>query len=136
MAETTTVIPGMAAPLRTLVVRENAASGNHRWHTLFILHDPTTPALDLLHEYRSRQHHEQAYRIGVHDLMLDTVPSGYPVSSIAVVRGYFAAAFIIGDLLIAIVLLIGWIGRRRWWPRLKFVVGEDGPVSGGSGQSG
>jgi hypothetical protein len=68
----------MAAPIRTIVVRENAASGKHRWHTLFILHDETTPALALLHEYRTRQHHEQGHRIGVHDLMLDTVPSGYP----------------------------------------------------------
>lgn len=81
VAETTTSIPGMAVPIRTVVVRENAASGKHRWHTLFILHDETTPALDLLHEYRTRQHHEQGHRIGVHDLMLDTVPSGYPKSS-------------------------------------------------------
>lgn len=78
IAETTTAIPGIATPVRPLVVRENAASGKHRWHTLYILHDAVTPALDLLHEYRTRQHHEQGHRIGVHDLALDTVPSGDP----------------------------------------------------------
>lgn len=53
--------------------------GKDRWHALFILlHDDTTPALGLLHEYRTRQHHEQGHRIGVHDLWLDTSASGYP----------------------------------------------------------
>jgi hypothetical protein len=78
IAETTTKITGIARPLRTLVVRERAMKGKDRWHALFILHDDTTPALDLLHEYRTRQHHEQGHRIGVHDLWIDTSPSGYP----------------------------------------------------------
>jgi hypothetical protein len=80
IAETTTTIRGIALPVRTIVVREHAMRGKDRWHALFILHDDTTPALNLLHEFRSRQHHEQGYRIGVHDLWLDTVPSGYPKS--------------------------------------------------------
>ena len=46
--------------------------------SLFILHDDTPPPLDVLHELRTRQHHEQGYHIGVHDLWLDSVPSGYP----------------------------------------------------------
>jgi len=78
IAETTTPIKGIDDPLRTIVVRERAARGKDRWHSLFVLHDNTTPALDLLHEYRTRQHHEQGHRIGVHDLWLDTCPSGYP----------------------------------------------------------
>jgi hypothetical protein len=78
LTETTTAIPTVAQPVRTLVAREQAARGKDRWHALFILHDNTTPPLDLLHEYRTRQHHEQGYRIGVHDMALDTVPSGYP----------------------------------------------------------
>jgi hypothetical protein len=78
IAETTTVIEGLAKPVRTIVVREHAMRGKDRWHALFILHDDTTPALELLHEFRTRQHHEQSHRIGVHDLALDTVPSGYP----------------------------------------------------------
>ena len=80
IAETTTVIKVIPHPIRTIVVRERAMKGKDRWHSLFILHDDTTPALDLLHEYRTRQHHEQGHRIGVHDLWIDTSPSGYPKS--------------------------------------------------------
>jgi hypothetical protein len=78
IAQTTTIIRGIPHPVRTLVVREHAMKGKDRWHALFILHDDATPALDLLHEYRTRQHHEQGHRIGVHDLWIDTSPSGYP----------------------------------------------------------
>jgi hypothetical protein len=78
IAETTTAIKGVVRPVRTIVVREEAARGKDRWHALLILHDDRTDSLELLREFRSRQHHEQAYRIGVHDLALDTVPSGYP----------------------------------------------------------
>lgn len=80
IAETTTTIKGISRPLRTIVVRERALKGKDRWHSLFILHDDTTPPLDLLHEYRTRQHHEQGHRIGVHDLWIDTSASGYPKS--------------------------------------------------------
>jgi hypothetical protein len=78
LTETTTAIPTIARPVRTLVAREENTRGKDRWHALFILHDDTTPALKLLHEFRTRQQHEQGYRIGVHDMALDTVPSGYP----------------------------------------------------------
>jgi len=78
IAQTTTRIKGIAHPIRTIVVRERAMRGKDRWHALFILHDDTTPPLDLLHEFRTRQHHEQGHRIGVHDLWIDTSPSGYP----------------------------------------------------------
>lgn len=77
ITETTTPIAGLARPVRTIVVREHATRGKDRWHALFVLHDDTTTPLDLLHEFRTRQHHEQGYRIGVHDIALDTVPSGY-----------------------------------------------------------
>ena len=80
IAETTTTIDGVSHPIRTIVVREHAMKGKDRWHALFILHDDATSALDLLHEYRTRQHHEQGHRIGVHDLWIDTSPSGYPKS--------------------------------------------------------
>jgi len=78
ITETTTIIKGIPRPVRTIVVCERAQKGKDRWHSLFILHDDTTPALDLVHEYRSRQHHEQGHRIGVHDLWIDTSASGYP----------------------------------------------------------
>ncbi len=35
----------------------------------------------MLTDYRQRQHHEQAYRVGVHDEMLDAVPCGYDKDS-------------------------------------------------------
>jgi hypothetical protein len=78
VTETTTAIKGLAKPVRTIVVREHAKRGKDRWHALFILHDDTSAPLELVHEFRTRQHHEQSHRIGVHDLALDTVPSGYP----------------------------------------------------------
>ena len=78
ITETTSRVAGIAQPVRTIVVREDAARGKDRWHALLILHDTTSNGLDLLHEFRTRQHHEQGYRIGVHDMALDTVPSGYP----------------------------------------------------------
>ncbi|WP_437681457.1 hypothetical protein [Sorangium sp. So ce131] len=78
LTETTTTIRGIARPLRTVVVRERAMKGKDRWHALFVLHDDTTPPLELLHEYRTRQHHEQGHRIGVRDLWIDTSASGYP----------------------------------------------------------
>jgi hypothetical protein len=78
VTETTTAITGLARPVRTIVVREHAKRGKDRWHALFILHDDTTAPLELVHEFRTRQHHEQSHRIGVHDLLLDTGPSGYP----------------------------------------------------------
>jgi hypothetical protein len=81
IAETTTVIKDLAHPIRTIVVRERATRGKDRWHAIFVLHDDATSPLDLLHEFRTRQHHEQGHRIGVHDLWIDTSPSGYPKSS-------------------------------------------------------
>jgi hypothetical protein len=80
IAETTTAIKGIDHPVRTIVVREPTMRGKDRWHSLFILHDDKTPPLDLLYEFRTRQHHEQGHRIGVHDLTMDTCPSGYPKS--------------------------------------------------------
>lgn len=104
IAETTTAIKGIARPLRTIVVREHALKGKDRWHALFILHDDTTPALDLLHEYRSRQHHEQGHRIGVHDLWIDTTASGYPKSGRPDRPGFRRGPF----------ALYAWIAALAW----------------------
>ncbi|KYF71987.1 hypothetical protein BE17_51495 [Sorangium cellulosum] len=60
------------------MVRERAIKVRDRWHALFVWHDNTAPALELLHKYRTHQHHEQGHRIAVHDLWLDTSASGYP----------------------------------------------------------
>jgi hypothetical protein len=81
VAETSTAIRASkgapARQVRTLVVREEKRRGKDRWHALFVFRDNATDALTLLQEFRARQHHEQAYRILLHDAFVDTVPSGY-----------------------------------------------------------
>lgn len=65
------------AEVRTIVVREQARRGKERWHALWIFGDEDTPAFQLVQEFRTRQHHEQAYRVLLHDAFVDTAPSGY-----------------------------------------------------------
>lgn len=81
VAETTTPLRASRhsppRQVRTVVVREQKRSGKDRWHALFIFGDDSTPALALIQEFRARQHHEQTYRILLHDAFVDTVPSGY-----------------------------------------------------------
>lgn len=85
VAETTTAIRAAKGEpvrqVRTLVVREQKRRGKDRWHALFVFRDNATEALTLIKEYRARQHHEQAYRILLHDAFVDTVPSGYSKQS-------------------------------------------------------
>lgn len=104
VTETTTPIAGIARPVRTIVVREHAKRGKDRWHALFILHDDTTAPLDLLHEFRTRQHHEQGYRIGVHDMALDTVSTGYPKDGSPDRPGFRQGPLLLG----------GWIDALAW----------------------
>jgi hypothetical protein len=86
VAETTTAIRATKGEpvrqTRTLVVREQKRRGKDRWHALFVFRDNATDALTLLQEYRARQHHEQAYRILLHDAFVDTAPSGYSKHSL------------------------------------------------------
>ena len=81
VAETTTPMrPSRHSALRqvrTLVVRELKRTGKDRWHALFVFGDTSTDAMALLNEFRARQHHEQTYRVLLHDAFVDTVPSGY-----------------------------------------------------------
>ncbi len=82
LAETTTVLkderPEQA--VRTIVCREVVPGPKKdRWHPLY-----TTSAgfpEDVLTVFRTRQHHEQAYRVGVCDEFLDAVPCGYDKES-------------------------------------------------------
>lgn len=81
VAETRTSLKGdgpRQRGVRTIVAVEGAPAGRRkdRWHILYV-NDERTPAYQLIQEFRQRQHHEQGYRIGVHDLDLDAVPSGY-----------------------------------------------------------
>ena len=81
VAETTTRIRAdkhsPAREVRTLVVREEKRRGPERWHALFIFGDDTSTPIDLVEEFRARQHHEQTYRVLLHDAFIDTAPSGY-----------------------------------------------------------
>jgi hypothetical protein len=65
------------ADVRTILIREQARRGKERWHALWIFGDDVTPRFDLVREFRTRQHHEQTYRILLHDAFVDTAPSGY-----------------------------------------------------------
>jgi hypothetical protein len=82
LAETATVLKGEAAEqaVRTIVCREIAPGPKKdRWHPLH-----TTSAgfpEDVLTVFRTRQHQEQAYRVGVYDAFLDAVPCGYDKES-------------------------------------------------------
>lgn len=82
LAWTETVLKGESAAqgIQTVVCQEVVPGPKpDRWHPLF-----TTCLLDsdeVLHLYRLRQRHEQAYRVGVHDEGLDAVPCGYDKES-------------------------------------------------------
>jgi hypothetical protein len=82
LAETTTVLKGERAEqaVRTVVCREVAPGPKKdRWHPLF-----STSRLEedeVLQQFRRRQLHEQAYRVGVYDEFLDGVPCGYDKGS-------------------------------------------------------
>jgi hypothetical protein len=82
LAETTTALKGEdpERAVRTILCREVVPGPKpDRWHPLFT----TTGVmpLDVLTMFRSRQHHEQAYRVGVYDEALDAVPCGYDKDS-------------------------------------------------------
>lgn len=80
VAETRTVVKGAGGKkvsIRTIVAREGRKGGRKDcWHGL-LTRDERTPAYDLIQEFRSRQGEEQSFRIGVHDVSLDAVASGY-----------------------------------------------------------
>jgi hypothetical protein len=82
LAETMTVLKGESPEqaVRTIVCREIAPGPKKdRWHPLH-----TTSAgfpEDVLTVFRTRQYHEQAYRVGVSDAFLDAVPCAYDKES-------------------------------------------------------
>ena len=81
IAETTTTVRtkdrSKSHETRTIVVCESGKRGKERWHALWIFGDDDTPAYELVKEFRSRQLHEQTYRVMLHDIYVDTAPSGY-----------------------------------------------------------
>jgi hypothetical protein len=82
LAETQTVLRGETAEqaVRTIVCREVVPGPKKdRWHPLYTT--GLVSPLDILSMFRLRQHHEQAYPVGVYDEFLDAVPCGYDKSS-------------------------------------------------------
>jgi hypothetical protein len=82
LAETTTVLKGEEAEdaVRTIVCREIVPGPKQdRWHPLYS--SGVAEPLAVLEAFRQRQHHEQAYRIGVQDEFLNAVPCGYDKDS-------------------------------------------------------
>ena len=82
LAQTQTVLKGETAEqaVRTIICREIVPGPKKdRWHPLFAT--GTEEPLEVLQEFRLRQHHEQSYRVGVYDEFLDAVPCGYDKDS-------------------------------------------------------
>src|SRR4051812_2908576 len=82
LAETVTVLKDEREDqaVRTVICREVVRGPKpDRWHPLF-----TTSLVgpdEVLGLFRARQRHEQAYRVGVYDEALDSVPCGYDKDS-------------------------------------------------------
>jgi len=67
--------------VRTIICRELVPGPKKdRWHPLHTTSD-AAELREILQAFRQRQHHEQGYRVGVHDLFLDAVPCGYDKES-------------------------------------------------------
>jgi hypothetical protein len=85
LAETTTLLKGETAEqaVRTVICREVAPGPKKdRWHPLYTTCEKeAVETLEVLTDFRTRQHHEQAYRVGKYDAMLDGVPCGYDKES-------------------------------------------------------
>jgi hypothetical protein len=82
LAETETTLKGETAEqgVRTIVCREVVPGPKKdRWHPLYT--SSAAEPMRVLEDFRQRQHHEQAYRIGVHDEFLNASPCGYDKDS-------------------------------------------------------
>jgi hypothetical protein len=82
LAETGTVLKDESEEqaVRTIVCREIVPGPKKdRWHPLYTT--STAEPLEVLETFRLRQHHEQGYRVGVHDEDVDCVPCGYDKDS-------------------------------------------------------
>ncbi len=66
--------------MRTIVCREIVPGPKKdRWHPLYTSSD--AQPLEVLETFRTRQHHEQGYRVEVHDEKVNAIPCGYDKQS-------------------------------------------------------
>jgi hypothetical protein len=82
LAETKTVLKGESEEqgVRTIICREIVPGPKKdRWHPLYTTNKKEP--VEVLDEFRQRQHHEQGYRVEVHDENLDAAPGGYDKDS-------------------------------------------------------
>lgn len=82
LAETRTTLKGETAEqaIRTIVCREvRPGPKKDRWHPLFTTTQGTP--YEVLTDFRKRQHHEQGFRVEVHDEFVNAVPCGYDKQS-------------------------------------------------------
>lgn len=82
LADTRTTLKDESADqaVRTIVCREIVPGPKKdRWHPLYTSSD--AEPLEVLEMFRTRQHHEQGYRVGVHDENLNAIPCGYDKQS-------------------------------------------------------
>jgi hypothetical protein len=82
LAETCTTLKGQAPAdaVRTIVCREIVPGPRKdRWHPLYTTSD--AEPVEVLEKFRLRQHHEQGYRVGVHDEGMNAIPCGYDKDS-------------------------------------------------------
>jgi hypothetical protein len=82
LAETETILKKESAEqaVRTIVCREVVPGPKKdRWHPLYTTSG--AEMLEVLQDFRRRQHHEQSYRVDKYDLHLDAMPCGYDKES-------------------------------------------------------
>jgi hypothetical protein len=122
LAETKTILKDEAAEqaIRTIVCREVVPGPKKdRWHPLHTT--STQEPREVLTTFRSRQHHEQAYRVGKHDEFLDAVPCGYNKDSPNRMRPGFQRGPI---------QMIGWLVALVDNAVADFAAGLDGDYEG------
>lgn len=81
IANTVTRIGPEKTPVRTIVAREYHGRDQKECCHVLYTNVPHEHACSLVMEFRRRQRHEQAYRVGVHDLNLDALTHGYEKDS-------------------------------------------------------
>jgi hypothetical protein len=77
VANTLTELGTSNTPVRTVVAREYHGRDQKECYHVLYTNIAREHSIGLIQQFRSRQHHEQAYRVGVHDLNLDAITHGY-----------------------------------------------------------